>query len=120
MTESNSNSNNKTISPVEVLKTYGTIAVVSVSKNPEKNANSVPVYLKEHGYKIVPINPTTNEILGERAYASLLDLPLELANAIEVVEVFRPSEELPEIAKQTVEMENKKKKRTDNNRPLVF
>ena len=111
-------SDSNEILPIEVLKRYKTIAVVGASKNPEKDANSVPAYLKEHGYRIIPINPSAGEILGERAYANLLDLPPELANEIEVVDVFRPSEELPQIARQVVEM--KDRKRTDSNRPLVF
>ncbi len=103
-----------TIPPSEVLKRYRTIAVVGASKNPEKDAYTVPQYLKEHGYTIIPVNPTANEILGEEAYPSLRDLPSELARQVEVVEVFRPSEELPQVAQQVVEMQKK------NGRPFVF
>ncbi len=49
-----------TVSPSEVLKRYKTIAVVGASKNPEKDAYTVPQYLKEHGYRIIPVNPTAN------------------------------------------------------------
>ena len=93
-----------TASPVEVLKRSKTIAVVGASRNPEKEAFTVPRYLKEHGYQIVPVNPTATEILGERAYPSLLDLPEEVAEPVDVVEVFRPSGELPEVALQAAEM----------------
>ncbi len=103
-----------TASPVEVLKRCKTIAVVGASKNPEKEAYTVPRYLKEQGYRIVPVNPTAAEILGERAYPSLLDLPEELGRAVDVVEVFRPSGELAQVALQAVEM----KKR--HGRPLFF
>jgi uncharacterized protein len=103
-----------TASPVEVLKKCKTIAVVGASKNPEKEAYTVPRYLKEHGYQIVPVNPTAEEILGERAYPSLLDLPAELGGEVDAVEVFRPSDELPRVALQAVEM----KKRYG--RPLFF
>jgi len=92
------------ISPAEVLRKHRVIAIIGASKNPEKDAHTVPLYLKSHGYRIVPINPTADEILGEEAYPALLDLPSETAKQIEVVDVFRPSEELPQIAKQVVEM----------------
>ena len=93
-----------TVSPLEVLRNHRVIAVVGASKNPEKDAHSVPLYLKEHGYKIIPINPTAEELFGERAYPTLRDVPRELAQQIEVVDVFRPSEELPKVAHQVVEM----------------
>jgi predicted CoA-binding protein len=103
-----------TVSPSEVLKRYKTIAVVGASKNPEKDAYTVPQYLKEHGYRIIPVNPTANEILGEKAYPSLSGLPSELVKQVEVVEVFRPSEELRQVAQQVVEM------RKRSGRPFVF
>jgi uncharacterized protein len=103
-----------TASPVEVLKRCRTIAVVGASRSPEKEAYTVPRYLKEHGYRIVPVNPTAPEILGERTYPSLLDLPEELGKVVDVVEVFRPSGELAQVALQAVEM----KKRFG--RPLFF
>ena len=103
-----------TISPGAALKKYKTIAVVGASKNPEKEAYTVPAYLKDHGYTIVPINPTAESLLGEKAYPSLKDLPPSLASKVEVVDVFRPSEELPEVARQTIEM-----KKTSG-RPYVF
>jgi uncharacterized protein len=103
-----------TVSPKDVLRKYKTIAVVGASKNPEKDANTVPQYMKEHGYKIIPVNPTADQILGEKVYPSLLDLPTELAKQVEVVNVFRPSEELPQVAKQVVEMKKK------YGRPYVF
>lgn len=87
---------------------------MGASKNPEKDANTVPQYMKEYGYKIIPVNPTTDQILGEKAYPSLLELPPELARQIELVDVFRPSEELPQVAQQVVEM------RRRHGRPFVF
>jgi predicted CoA-binding protein len=96
-----------TASPVEVLNKSKTIAVVGASKNPEKEAYSVPRYLKDHGYRIVPVNPTAGEIMGEKAYPSLLELPEDVARMIDVVEVFRPSDELPQVALQAVEMKRR-------------
>jgi predicted CoA-binding protein len=85
--------------PVEVLKRYRTVAVVGASKDPSKWAHIVPKYLKEHGYRIIPINPTASEILGEKSYKSLMEVPEE----VEVVEVFRPSEEVPKIAEEVIQ-----------------
>jgi len=93
-----------TASPVEVMQKSKTIAVVGASKNPEKEAYQVPRYLKEHGYRIVPVNPTATEILGETAYPSLRELPEKIGRIVDAVEVFRPSDELPQVALQAVEM----------------
>ncbi len=92
------------ISPVEVLRNHWVIAVVGASRNPEKDAHTVPLYMKQHRYKIIPINPTEGELLGENVYPTLLDVPEELAKQIEVVGVFRPSEELPQVARQVAKL----------------
>ncbi len=103
-----------TISPQEALKRYKTIAVVGASKNPEKDAYTVPLYMKDHGYKIIPVNPTADMIVGEKAYPSLRDLPPEVAKQVELVDVFRPSEELPQVAQQVIDMKKQYGK------PFVF
>jgi predicted CoA-binding protein len=103
-----------TIEPKEVLSKYRTVAVVGASKNPEKEAYSVPAYLQRQGYTIIPVNPTVDSVHGVRAYPSLADIPDEKARTVDIVDVFRPSEEFPGLAKQVVEM----KKRTG--RPFVF
>lgn len=103
-----------TVEPTEVMRKYRVIAVVGASKNPEKDANTVPAYLQDHGYTIIPVNPTTNEVNGLKAYPSLADIPDELARTVEVVDVFRPSEELPEVARKVAEMRKK------TGRPFVF
>jgi predicted CoA-binding protein len=81
-----------------------TIAVVGLSKNPDKASNDVATYLKSHGYRIVPVNPTADEILGEKCYASLLDLPDELKREIEVVDIFRRPEDVPPIVEEAIEV----------------
>jgi predicted CoA-binding protein len=81
-----------------------TIAVVGLSKNPDKASNDVATYLKSHGYRIVPVNPTADEILGEKCYASLLDLPDELKGEIEVVDIFRRPEDVPPIVEEAIEV----------------
>jgi uncharacterized protein len=96
-----------TVSPRDVLKKYKLIAVVGASKNPEKDAYTVPEYMKQHGYKIIPVNPTVDKILDEKSYSSLADISPELAKQVEIVDVFRPSEQLPDIARQVVEMKHK-------------
>jgi predicted CoA-binding protein len=103
-----------TIPPAEVMRRYRVIAVVGASKNPEKEANSVPAYLREHGYTIIPVNPTADVVDGAKAYPSLEAIPDDLARGVEVVEVFRPSEEFPQVAMQVAQM----KRRTG--RPYVF
>jgi len=85
--------------PVEVLKRYRTVAVIGASRDPSKWAHIVPKYLKEHGYRIIPINPTASEILGEKTYKSLMEVP----EVVEVVEVFRPSEEVPKIVEEVIQ-----------------
>ena len=82
----------------EILRKYRTIAVVGLSSNPERYSFEVGSYLQGHGYRIVPVNPGEREVLGERAYPSLLDVP----DPIDVVDVFRRAEETPEIARQAV------------------
>ena len=76
------------------------IAVVGISSKPSRPSYEVASYLQEHGYRIVPVNPNESEVLGERAYASLLDIPRDLH--VDVVDVFRRAEHTPEVARQAV------------------
>src|SRR2546422_67503 len=62
-----------------------TIAVVGASRDPTKDSHTVAAYLKSHGYKIIPVNPTTDRILEETSYKSLLDIPEEKARMIDLV-----------------------------------
>jgi predicted CoA-binding protein len=81
-----------------------TIAVVGVSRNPEKASNQVASYLKSHGYDVVPINPATKEVLGEKCYGSLLDLSVELKRQIRVVDIFRRAADVPPVVEQAIEL----------------
>jgi uncharacterized protein len=83
-----------------VLHTASTIAIVGLSDNELRASYFVGYYLKRHGYRVVPVNPRATEILGETCYPSLLDVPL----AVDVVNVFRAPDALPEIARQAVEI----------------
>ena len=77
----------------ELLKTYTRVAVVGLSSRPGRPSHGVAKYLKANGYQIVPVNPNEDEVLGERAYGSLADVP----SRIEIVDVFRRPEFVPEI-----------------------
>jgi hypothetical protein len=77
-----------------------TVAVVGLSSNPDRPSFGVAAYLQQHGYRIVPVNPNEHDVLGERAFPSLLDLPADLP--IDVVDVFRRPEATPEVARQAV------------------
>jgi predicted CoA-binding protein len=77
-----------------------TIAVVGLSSKPGRPSFEVARYLQDQGYRIVPVNPNETSVLGETAYATLLDLPRDLA--IDVVDVFRRAERTPEVARQAV------------------
>jgi predicted CoA-binding protein len=76
------------------------VAVVGISSKPSRPSHDVGSYLQEHGYRIVPVNPNETEVLGERAYASLLDIPPDLH--VDLVDVFRRREHTPEVARQAV------------------
>ena len=82
----------------EVLE-FETIAVVGCSSTPGKDAHEVPAYLQRHGYRVIPVNPTTDEVLGERSYDTLSAVEEE----VEVVDVFRPSEEVAGIVDEAIE-----------------
>ena len=78
------------------------IALVGASNNKEKDSNKVMKFLQRAGYKVIPVNPTcvNNFIHGEKVYGSLLDIK----EKINIVDVFRPSEEAEEIANQTIKI----------------
>ncbi len=81
---------------------HDTIAVVGCSSTAGKAAHEIPAYLQRQGYDVVPINPYADEILGEMAYDSLADAP----DGIDVVDVFRPSEEVPGIVDEALERDD--------------
>jgi hypothetical protein len=81
-----------------VLHTASTVAVVGLSSNELRASNFVGYYLRRHGYHVVPVNPRETEILGERCYPSLLDIPVP----VDVVNVFRAPHALPGIAREAV------------------
>ena len=81
-----------------ILTTYDTITVVGASSRREKAAHSVPAHMQAHGWRIIPVNPHADEILGEAVYRTLAGVPEQIG----LVDVFRPSGQTPDIARQAV------------------
>jgi predicted CoA-binding protein len=81
-----------------ILSETRTVAVVGISDKPERPSHAVARYLKERGFRIVPVNPLLSEVLGEKAYPSLSDIP----GKVDLVDVFRKSEEVPALAEEAV------------------
>ena len=82
----------------EILKNSRVIAVVGLSANPERPSNIVATYLQGKGYKIIPVNPGEKMILGETSYADLASI----AEKVDVVDIFRKSEDVPPIVEQAI------------------
>ena len=80
------------------LRSGRTVAIVGLSKDPLRPSNFIGFYLKRHGYTIVPVNPRETEILGEKSYPSLTDIPFP----VDVVDVFRRPDAVPDIAREAV------------------
>ena len=81
-----------------VLFDAKTIAIVGLSSNPLRPSNFVGFYLQRHGYRVIPVNPRETEVLGERSFASLREVPV----ALDIVDVFRAPAALPEVARDAV------------------
>jgi predicted CoA-binding protein len=86
----------------EILNKYHVIAVVGASDRIGKPSHRVTAYLKQHGYKIIPINPNIKVLFGEKAYPSLFDVPASVQAVIDVVDIFRKSEDVPPIVDQVI------------------
>lgn len=89
----------------EIRKIYSmkNVAVVGMSKNPDKAAHYVPKYLLDNGFNIIPVNPTATEILGKKCYSSLLDI----AETIDIVDVFRPSDQVLPVIEESIKIKPK-------------
>ena len=88
----------------DFLKKYKVIAVVGLSKEPEKDSYRVSEYLQQQGYRIIPVNPFADEVLGEKSYSSLLEIPSEIQKTIEIVDIFRPPKDVPPIVEQAIKL----------------
>ena len=82
----------------EILKTSRTIAVVGLSSKPHRPSHGVARYLQSAGYRIIPVNPEETEVLGEKAYARLEDVP----ERVDIVDIFRRSENVPGIVDSAI------------------
>ena len=91
----------------EILTKYRTIAVVGLSRDPNKDSYKVSFYLKTKGYTIIPLNPYADQLLGEKSYKSFFDMPFELQKRIEIVDIFRPSKVIPVIVDEVIKLRNK-------------
>jgi predicted CoA-binding protein len=87
----------------EILKNTHTIAVVGLSSSPRKVSNGVAAYLMRAGYRVIPVNPHSDEILGEKSYSNLEAIP----EAIDVVQIFRPSEQVTPLVEQAIRIKAK-------------
>jgi predicted CoA-binding protein len=83
---------------LEILRNYKTIAVVGLSSNRTRPRHGVAEYLKSAGYRIIPVNPNEKEVLGEKSYARLEDVP----EKIEIVDIFRRAEEVPAVVESAI------------------
>jgi predicted CoA-binding protein len=82
----------------EILRTARTIAVVGLSSNPERPSYEVSAYMQVAGYRIIPVNPNETEVLGEKSYFSLEDVP----GKIDIVNIFRRSEDIPPVVESAI------------------
>ncbi len=82
----------------QILENARTVAVVGASTDPSKPSHKVPAYLVEVGYTVIPVHPKATEIFGQRAYPTLAEIPVP----VDIVDVFRPGDEVADIARQTL------------------
>jgi uncharacterized protein len=83
-----------------ILEEFSTIAVVGLSSDPTKAAHSVPAAMQAYGWRVIPVNPHADTLLGEPVHRRLADIP----EAIELVDVFRPAAEAPDVVRQAAEI----------------
>ena len=89
----------------DLLQRAKTIAVVGLSCNPLRPSHGVTAYMQSHGYRIIPVNPQIEECLGEKAYASILDIPhKDVPEKIDIVNIFRRPEFVEEIVDQAIQL----------------
>ena len=88
----------------DILKFYRIVAIIGLSKSQNKDSYKVGKYLQDNGFKIIPVNPFADKILREKSYKSLLKIPLKLQKTIEIIDIFRPSNEVPDIVKDVIKL----------------
>jgi len=83
-----------------ILEEFDTVTVVGLSSDPTKSAHSVPAAMQAYGWRVIPVNPHADELLGERVYRRLADIP----EPVEFVNVFRPSAQTPDVVRQAIDV----------------
>jgi predicted CoA-binding protein len=91
----------------EILSRYRNVAVVGLSRDPSKDSYVIAENLKKEGFKIIPVNPFAEELLGEKCYKSLLEMPEEIQKTIEIVDIFRPAREVLPIVHEAIRLKEK-------------
>jgi predicted CoA-binding protein len=84
----------------DILKNYKTIAVVGLSSNPRRPSFGVTQYMQSAGYRVIPVNPNETEVLGEKSYPRLEDVPK--SHHIEIVDIFRRPENIPSVVDSAI------------------
>ncbi len=87
----------------DILLSAKTVAAVGLSSNPAKESFGIVQYLKDQGYRIIPVNPSATEIMGEKAYPDLSSIP----EAVDVVQVFRKPEDVPPVVEEAIKIRAK-------------
>ena len=87
----------------DILMKYRTVAVIGMSKNPQKDAYLIPEFLIKNGFNVIPVNPTADEILGQKSYKKLSDV----TEKIDIVDAFRPSDDIPNYVDEVIEIKPK-------------
>ena len=85
---------------IRILTEYHTVAIVGVSANPERPSNRVARYLNAHGFNIIPVNPTIDELLGKRGYPDLISIP----EKVDIVDIFRKSEDVEPVVDEAIKI----------------
>lgn len=85
----------------DILRNFKTVAVVGISPKEDRPSYTVASYLKSKGYRIIPVRPDGDEILGEKVYHSLSEIPKEIK--VEVVDIFRRSEDVPPVVEEAIQ-----------------
>lgn len=84
----------------DILKNSRTVAVVGLSSDPDRPSYNVAGYLKENGYRIIPVNPGEKEVHGEKSYPDLVSIP----EKVDVVEIFRRAEDIPPVVREAIKI----------------
>lgn len=84
----------------DLLRTTKVIAVVGLSDKPDRPSYGVAAYMQQNGYRIVPVNPAVSQVLGEKSYANLKDVPM----TVDMVNVFRKPDAVPDIVEEAIAM----------------